>query len=67
MSNEPLAFNTPETGTDGVTVPVIIENPEHFPFEPGERDRDWHVASDDEYAAYLDYWNAKTDDELSAP
>lgn len=42
-------------------VPVIIEHAETFPFAPGERECDWHDASDEEYARYLDYYNAEWD------
>lgn len=56
----PLAHNT--LRTDG-TVPVVVEYPRpDFP-PPGERERDWHEASDEEYQAYLDYWNALSDKE----
>lgn len=49
-----LAHNT-ETTAPGV--PVIINHPDTFPFAPGERERDWHEASDEEYAAYEEYWD----------
>jgi hypothetical protein len=59
-----LAHNT-QSGTlpDKPFVPLIIENPDGYPFEPGEREADWHEASDAEYQAYLDYWNKDEDDE----
>lgn len=50
----PLAHNTYRSG-DG-TVPVIIESPTDS--HPSAADMpNWHEASDEEYAAYLDYWN----------
>lgn len=53
-----LAHNT-DKGVQGKDVPLIIEYPEDFPFEPGERERDWHEASEEEYEAYLSYWDAQ--------
>jgi len=54
---EPLASNvTPDSG-----VPVVIERPETFPFAPGEREQDWHVATDAELQAYEDHHNAEYD------
>lgn len=50
-----LAHNT-EYGTLDGTVPLIIESPESFPFEPGERENDWHEATEAEIAAYWAYW-----------
>jgi hypothetical protein len=58
----PLAHNTARSGPNQ-DVPVIIEYPAGYNFPPGERDRDWHEASDEEYQAYLDYWNALYDRE----
>lgn len=47
-----LAHNVvPEDG-----VPVIIEDDTFFPFEPGERERDWHEASPEEYQKYRDHY-----------
>lgn len=40
-------------------VPIIIENDETFPFEPGERDRDWEPATEEQYARYRAYWDAQ--------
>lgn len=51
----PVAHNTARSN-DGL-VPVIIEQPNDFPFEPGELAADWHEATDEEYAVWLDYWS----------
>lgn len=54
----PMASN--KIYTDPVTgqpYRVIIEHPDDFPFTPGERERDWHEASDDEWRDYMDYCN----------
>ena len=53
-----LAHNT-DKGVEGTDVPLIIEYPENYPFEPGERERDWHEASEEEYERYLTYWDAE--------
>lgn len=37
--------------------PLIIEHPDHFPFEPGEREQ-YRVATDEEYRRYVDHYNA---------
>lgn len=60
----PLAHNTDRSGPDN-SVPVIIEDDTDYPFGYGERDADWHEASDVEYAAYVAYWNAQYDGEGS--
>lgn len=60
--NSVLAHNTERSGPNR-DVPVIIEHPEHFQFGPGEREQ-YHEASDEEYAAYCAYWNAKHDAEV---
>lgn len=52
-----LAHNTYRSGPAD-DVPVIIEEPADFPFQPGEREGEWHVASTDEVAAYRAYWDA---------
>jgi hypothetical protein len=54
-----LAHNTARSGEG--TVPVIIEDAESYPFGPGERESDWHEASEAEYAAYEAYWAKKED------
>jgi hypothetical protein len=40
-------------------IPVVTEFGDHIP--PAELAREWHEASDAEYRAYLEYWNAKYD------
>ena len=37
--------------------PLIIEFPDRFPFEDGERD-EYRDATDEEYQRYADYYNA---------
>lgn len=59
----PLAHNTEHSG-DG-TVPVIIEYPRND-FPSAEDRPNWHEASDDEYAAYVAYWNDIHDKESSS-
>jgi hypothetical protein len=54
MNGYPLAHNT-EKNAQGV--PVILEDPRGYPFAVGERESDWHEATDEEYQAFLDYWN----------
>lgn len=54
---EPLAHNTARSG-DG-TVPVVLTQPEEFPFEPGEREQKWHVATPAELDAYESHWDAQ--------
>jgi hypothetical protein len=54
-----LAHNTARSGEG--TVPVIIEDAESYPFGPGERESDWHEASEAEYAASEAYWAKKED------
>lgn len=49
-----LAHNT--WFTNG-TIPVIIEDDTYYPFAPGERETEWHEASDSEYLAYEAYWD----------
>lgn len=49
----PWAHNTDTSGNGAC--PVVIEDPSHFPLAPGEG-AEWHVATDDEYAAYYAYW-----------
>jgi hypothetical protein len=58
MSNQPppLAHNTGRSGPKQ-DVPIIIEHPAHYPFADGEREREWHTASDDELIAYETFWN----------
>lgn len=51
-----LARNWPSDG-----IPVVIEHAEDFPFEPGERARDWHPATDAEYQAYREYYDKDGD------
>lgn len=53
----PLAHNT-EYGAEG-QIPLIIEFPEDFPFGPGERESEWHEASDEELDQYENYWTAQ--------
>lgn len=36
--------------------PVILENPAAYPFAEGERDRDWRLATSEEWDAYVAYW-----------
>ncbi len=48
IDRRPLAHNH----RDRNGTPVIIERPEDFPFSPGERERDWHVATHAELEAY---------------
>ena len=55
-----LAHNTLSgVGPNQPFVPLIIESPDDYPFEPGERESDWHEATDAEYQAYEDYWMDK--------
>ena len=61
--NVPLAHNTLSGAGDGESfVPLIIESPDDYPFLLGEREREWHEATDAEYQAYEDYWNNKEGD-----
>ena len=48
-----LAHNTITTAPG---VPVVIEDDTYYPFAPGERESEWHEASEEEYAAYAAYW-----------
>ena len=54
-----LTHNTDTSG--GGAAPVIIEQPEAFPFRPGERD-EYHPTTHDEYDRYVAYWNGQYDD-----
>lgn len=36
--------------------PLIIERPDRFPFEPGER-AEYREATDEEYQRYVDHYN----------
>lgn len=51
-----LAHNT---YTSGYLIPVIIEDDNFFPFEPGERESEWHEATEAEIAAYDAYWDSR--------
>lgn len=56
-----LASKTLHHDKDGTPYRVIIEDPDTFPFAPGERERDWREATDeevDEYEALYDALNA---------
>lgn len=50
-----LAHNTNRSGPDQ-DIPVIMEDDTGFPFVDGEREADWHEASNEEIAAYENYW-----------
>lgn len=49
-----LTHNIDKAGPNS-DVPVIIENPDTFPFGPGER-AEWHETTEEEYASYVAYW-----------
>ena len=36
--------------------PLVIENPEHMDFFPGERERDWREITPEEWAEYRAHW-----------
>ena len=50
---------THNTATSGYLIPVVMENPEGYPFAQGERDAEWHETTEEEYKSYVSYWNAQ--------
>lgn len=64
-TSAPLASVEKFQDADGKPYSIIIEHPEHYPFEPGEREL-YREATEAEYQDYVDFFSRLEEEAAAA-